>query len=135
MPISAGSTRQSALRRVALAWLASAACGIGAAWAAAPADLPKPSPQAPPQAAPAPASAAGNGEAPLTGTGQRIYERTRPLLLQVRTLLKTQDSQSSVGSGFLVDTPRLRCQPSLDRSNQRQPYQGNRRGKNFGLLL
>ena len=26
-----------------------------------------------------------------------------PLLLQVRTLLKTQDSQSSVGSGFLVD--------------------------------
>jgi serine protease Do len=41
--------------------------------------------------------------APITGTGQRIYERTRPLLLQVRTLLKTQDSQSSVGSGFLVD--------------------------------
>jgi serine protease Do len=39
----------------------------------------------------------------LTGAGQRIYERTRPLLLQVRTLLKTQDSQSSVGSGFLVD--------------------------------
>jgi serine protease Do len=38
-----------------------------------------------------------------TGPGQRIYERTRPRLLQVRTLLKTQDSQSSVGSGFLVD--------------------------------
>lgn len=38
-----------------------------------------------------------------TGAGQRIYERTRPQLLQVRTLLKTQDSQSSVGSGFLVD--------------------------------
>ena len=38
-----------------------------------------------------------------TGSGQRIYERTRPRLLQVRTLLKTQDSQSSVGSGFLVD--------------------------------
>jgi serine protease Do len=43
----------------------------------------------------------------LTGTGQRIYERTRPLLLQVRTLLKTQDSQSSVGSGFLVDDGNL----------------------------
>lgn len=43
-------------------------------------------------------------EAPaVTGTGQRIYERIRPQLLQVRTLLKTQDSQSSVGSGFLVD--------------------------------
>ncbi len=38
-----------------------------------------------------------------TGPGQRIYERARPRLLQVRTLLKTQDSQSSVGSGFLVD--------------------------------
>jgi hypothetical protein len=38
-----------------------------------------------------------------TATGQRIYERIRPQLLQVRTLLKTQDSQSSVGSGFLVD--------------------------------
>jgi serine protease Do len=43
-------------------------------------------------------------EAPVvTGTGQRIYERIRPQLIQVRTLLKTQDSQSSVGSGFLVD--------------------------------
>jgi serine protease Do len=40
---------------------------------------------------------------PPTGAGQRIYERIRPQLLQVRTLLKTQDSQSSVGSGFLVD--------------------------------
>ena len=38
----------------------------------------------------------------LASAGQRIYERTRPLLLQVRTLLKTQDSQSSVGSAFLV---------------------------------
>ena len=42
-------------------------------------------------------------EAALTGAGQRIYERTRARLLQVRTLLRTQDSQSSVGSGFLVD--------------------------------
>jgi serine protease Do len=51
------------------------------------------------------ATASANATVPpaLTGTGQRIYERTRPLLLQVRTLLKTQDSQSSVGSGFLVD--------------------------------
>ena len=49
------------------------------------------------------ASAAAETAPALTGAGQRIYERTRPLLLQVRTLLKTQDSQSSVGSGFLVD--------------------------------
>jgi serine protease Do len=50
----------------------------------------------------APAATPKTSDAPLTGIGQRIYERTRPLLLQVRTLLKTQDSQSSVGSAFLV---------------------------------
>ncbi len=56
---------------------------------------------------PAPASAASAAEVPLTGAGQRIYERTRGRLLQVRTLLKTQDSQSSVGSGFLVEDGKL----------------------------
>jgi S1-C subfamily serine protease len=58
-----------------------------------------------PRSAPAPlagASAPAGSESGLTGAGQRIYERTRPLLLQVRTLLKTQDSQASVGSGFLA---------------------------------
>jgi serine protease Do len=64
---------------------------IGIAQAAAPA-------AAPPASAAAPAP-----EPAITGTGQRLYERTRPRLLQVRTLLATQDSQSSVGSGFLVD--------------------------------
>ena len=54
--------------------------------------------QAPAAAEPASAAA----PAP-TAAGQRIYERIRPQLLQVRTLLRTQDSQSSVGSGFLVD--------------------------------
>ena len=67
---------------------------LGAGHAASPAQQPASA------AAAAPASAA---EGPPTGAGQRIYERTRPRLLQVRTLLKTQDSQSSVGSGFLVD--------------------------------
>lgn len=73
-------------------------------------------PQAPPPATSAAASATERAadraadssaettaQTPLTGAGQRIYERTRPRLLQVRTLLKTQDSQSSVGSGFLID--------------------------------
>jgi len=61
----------------------------------------KPAAAIPPAAA---ASAATEPTEPaITGAGQRIYERTRPLLLQVRTLLKTQDSQASVGSGFLVD--------------------------------
>jgi S1-C subfamily serine protease len=63
----------------------------------------------PGSARPAPTSAASAAPAAsaadtvLTGAGQRIYERTRGRLLQVRTLLKTQDSQSSVGSGFLVE--------------------------------
>ncbi len=70
---------------------------------------PTAAPSAPPAATPrtttpAPqAAASAAADTPITGAGQRIYERTRPLLLQVRTLLKTQDSQSSVGSGFLVD--------------------------------
>ncbi len=37
-----------------------------------------------------------------SSSAQAVYEQTRGRLLQVRTLLKTQDSQSSVGSGFLV---------------------------------
>lgn len=61
-------------------------------------------PQGPAAAASTPPTAAvAAPEAALSGAGQRIYERTRARLLQVRTLLKTQDSQSSVGSGFLVD--------------------------------
>jgi len=58
-----------------------------------------------PTAATQPTSATQTPEADAapTGAGQRIYERTRGRLLQVRTLLQTQDSQSSVGSGFLVE--------------------------------
>jgi S1-C subfamily serine protease len=82
-------------------------CAAAAAWTAGAAtqgpgnagSAPVPAPAPAPAAAP---SAATGGGAVLTGTGQRLYERTRPLLLQVRTLLKTQDSQASVGSGFLV---------------------------------
>ncbi len=46
-------------------------------------------------AAPAPSAA-------VSATARRVYESTRSQLLQIRTLLKTQDSQASVGSGFLV---------------------------------
>src|SRR5688572_27925144 len=45
-------------------------------------------------AAPAPAV--------ISPSGQRICDAARTRLLQVRTLLKDQDSQASVGSGFLV---------------------------------
>ncbi len=58
--------------------------------------------QARASAPPEPTASAAEATPP-TATGQRIYERIRAQLLQVRTLLKTQDSQSSVGSGFLVD--------------------------------
>jgi len=74
-------------------WLALAPTAAGAA-----------TPEATAAAASAPAGpGSAVAESALSGAGQRIYERTRPRLLQVRTLLKTQDSQSSVGSGFLVD--------------------------------
>ena len=39
---------------------------------------------------------------PLSPAGQRVYEASRAKLVQVRTLLKAQDSQATVGSGFLV---------------------------------
>ncbi len=68
---------------------------LGGATSSADAQAPTPAPQPPPAAA-APA-------APVSASGQRIYESTRTQLLQVRTLLKDQDSQASVGSGFVVD--------------------------------
>jgi serine protease Do len=40
--------------------------------------------------------------APISASAQRVYEDARAQLLQVRTLLKGQDTQASVGSGFLV---------------------------------
>jgi serine protease Do len=83
---------------LALAWGLTA----GVAWSAAPAPAASAASAARPAAAASAAGPADTTAAP-TGAGQRIYENTRPLLLQVRTLLKTQDSQSSVGSGFLVD--------------------------------
>ena len=52
-----------------------------------------------------PASAAlGAPEAPADtmDASQRAFGRARDMLLQVRTLLRGQDSQASVGSGFVV---------------------------------
>ncbi|HET8869591.1 MAG TPA: serine protease [Aquabacterium sp.] len=59
----------------------------------------------PRQAEPPPPTAA-TASAPttsiLSASAKRIYEQSRLQLLQIRTLLKGQDSQSSVGSGFIV---------------------------------
>lgn len=54
---------------------------------------------------PAPATAAASAPAlasPVSATARRVYEQARSQLLQIRTLLQNQDSQASVGSGFLV---------------------------------
>ena len=53
-------------------------------------------------APPVAAASAPGGSQPVSASARRIYERARGQLLQIRTLLKTQDSQASVGSGFLV---------------------------------
>ena len=80
------------------------ACATAAALPALSAAPPAPSTASTTEPPSAAASVpAATVDAPPTGAGQRLYERTRAQLLQVRTLLKTQDSQSSVGSGFLVD--------------------------------
>jgi S1-C subfamily serine protease len=60
---------------------------------AQPTATPPAPPTAPPEA-PAP---------PPSMNAQRIYDATKSRLVQVRTLLKDQDSQSTVGSGFVVD--------------------------------
>ncbi|MCV2368456.1 S1 family peptidase [Roseateles oligotrophus] len=58
-------------------------------------------PNAPAPAAPA-SAAASAPPAQVSASARRIYEDARSQLLQIRTLLKTQNSQASVGSGFLV---------------------------------
>lgn len=57
---------------------------------------------APGSAASAPDEELAETLPPVSPAGQRVYEAAREKLMQVRTLLKAQDSQSTVGSGFLV---------------------------------
>jgi serine protease Do len=49
-----------------------------------------------------PASAAAAVPPPISASARRLFDASRGQLLQVRTLLAQQDSQSSVGSGFVV---------------------------------
>lgn len=91
---------RSAANRLALALVASGALCAGHAWAA-----PPPEPAKKPVPAPAaaePASDAASAPAPVSASAQRLYERARTQLVQVRTLLRSQDSQASVGSGFFT---------------------------------
>ncbi len=89
-----------------LAWCAATVAGAQTA-------LPSPTPPSPavpkqpaappartPSAAPATATAA-----PITAvslSARKVYEQARSQLVQIRTVLKGQASQTSVGSGFLV---------------------------------
>jgi len=73
-----------------------------AAVTAAPAPAPVPVPQPPAEAASAVTGAPPAPPVAVSAAARRLYEGSRSQLLQIRTLLKTQDSQASVGSGFLV---------------------------------
>jgi serine protease Do len=58
--------------------------------------------QSPPPPASAPTAQTPPQPPTVSASARRLYERSKGQLLQIRTLLKTQDSQASVGSGFLV---------------------------------
>jgi len=73
--------------RLSLASIALALCVASGAHAVAP---------------PAAAEPAEAKQPAVSPSAQRAFEATRDKLLQVRTLLKDQDSQASVGSGFVV---------------------------------
>jgi serine protease Do len=84
--------------------------GCGTALAA-PASTPPTLPAASPPATPSPATARAQPEgAPLptpSSAAQKLYAAAKADLLQVRSLLKSGRTQSSVGSGFLVGTSNL----------------------------
>lgn len=65
------------------------------------AQSPPPAPVAPPPQQPQ-AQAQPQQPPTVSASARRLYERSKGQLLQIRTLLKTQDSQASVGSGFVV---------------------------------
>ncbi|MBC7955251.1 MAG: trypsin-like peptidase domain-containing protein, partial [Cytophagales bacterium] len=71
------------------------ACVLGSAFAAPPRAAPVVVPVAP---AESPASA------PVSLSARKVYEQARSQLVQIRTVLKGQASQTSVGSGFLVSS-------------------------------
>ena len=95
--------RAGALAR-SLRGVAAVLCGLlaGAAALAQPGEPPVVTLPAPAPPSPVPPALA-TPEPPLSDSGQRIFAGTRAQLLQVRTLLREQDSQASVGSAFIVD--------------------------------
>ncbi len=95
--------RRQAWTALARATLVASVLWAGAATAATPSSSSNPAASPPSQAASAAVPAPGVDAAPDRGdASQRAFARARDKLLQVRTLLRGQDSQASVGSGFLV---------------------------------
>ncbi|MEO7057543.1 MAG: serine protease [Caldimonas sp.] len=76
--------------------LAAAAAGSAAFAQNRPAATPAPA------AAPADAAASAVTAAPVSLSARKVYEQARSQLVQIRTVLKGQASQTSVGSGFFV---------------------------------
>jgi S1-C subfamily serine protease len=100
------STRSS-LRRLGHAAVPLVLAGLQVLASATPPSAPRPSAPASPlahdTAPPARAASDDADDAPnMSASARRIYDDARPRLLQVRTLLRDQDSQASVGSGSLV---------------------------------
>ena len=69
---------------------------ILAAGAFAEPPLPKPPPATLPEAQP-----------PLSSAAERVYDMSRPKILQIRTLLQAAGRQSTIGSGFVVSSDGL----------------------------
>lgn len=75
---------------------------LAAGWACAqPVQAPSPPASGPTAMSPS-MTPDGAGVPVVTAASQRVWEQHRASLVQVRTLLRSQDSQSSVGSGFVV---------------------------------
>ncbi|HEY9024340.1 MAG TPA: serine protease, partial [Burkholderiaceae bacterium] len=87
------------LAGVAVPLLLAMAAGLASA---TPPTAPPPPSAPPPPVAKAASAAEADDTRNVSASARRIYDAARPRLLQVRTLLRDQDSQASVGSGSLV---------------------------------
>jgi len=97
------SSRRFALLLIgALTVAATAPSGAAPAPPAKPLVVTPPDPASGPAADPAPASAPTAAAAPVSLSARKVYEQARSQLVQIRTVLKGQASQTSVGSGFIV---------------------------------
>ncbi|MEY4560977.1 MAG: hypothetical protein RLZZ618_254 [Pseudomonadota bacterium] len=83
----------------ALMW---GAAGLAGAQALAPASGSPPRGVAAPPPGPAVANEPVLPAAPVSLSARKVYEQARSQLLQIRTLVKGQGAQTSVGSGFVV---------------------------------